>query len=224
MSVTSKVIENRVAYKLMTNVDFFERKMKDSGGNFEASLNHTNLPVKCRKFYDALDLYDQCCRIGEVSSGAVKQVSYSLLESVMNIYDTSTSKTNHGEFLCSICESVLRQPTTTPCGHTFCKRCLSKDSTRTCKKCGQTLTSNSSLETNVLIQSLVEKMWSADLLAADLRDEGNDLLERNELDSAIDKFNEALSLGKFWRDFPGSDCEIILGDQTFFLTVPLVVS
>lgn len=172
----------------------FERTMKERGPNLDIYLSYADSLSKCGKVREALDVYDHCCRVGDISTDKLKHVTYGLLESVMNAYGSPPVKNYNSVFICVICECVLRQPTTTMCGHTFCKKCLIKDASRTCRKCGQKLNGNSSLETNILVKALVEKFWSGELVAGQLRDEGNELLHRNELDAAVAKFNEALNL------------------------------
>lgn len=176
--------------------EVFERTIKERGANLDLYLSYADSLSKYGKVREALDVYDHCCRVGDISTDKLKHVTFGLLESVMNAYSPPV-KSYSGVFICVICDGVLNQPTTTMCGHTFCRKCLLKDVSRTCRKCGQKLNGNSSLETNILIKALVEKLWSGKLVAGQLREEGNELLHRNELDVAVDKFNEALNLGKF---------------------------
>ncbi|KAK6629244.1 hypothetical protein RUM43_003061 [Polyplax serrata] len=172
--------------------DLFERKVKKS--NLNIYLSYADTLSKCGKVLEALELYDHCCGVGDVSPDKLKHVTYGLMESVMTAFGSHPPKNYVGVFVCGICENVLRHPTTTHCGHTFCRRCLVKDMSRTCRKCGSKI--NSSLETNVLVKRLVEKFWSGEVIAAEIRDEGNDHLQRNQLEDAVAKYNEALGIGE----------------------------
>ncbi|XP_046390456.1 LON peptidase N-terminal domain and RING finger protein 3 [Ischnura elegans] len=99
-----------------------------------------------------------------------------------------------GCFACPCCEGVLYQPVTAACGHTFCRKCLTAESGKPCVRCGHRLNVAGPLETNVLIKSLVEKWWAPDLKAVQLRDEGNELFGRNQVESALQKYDEAVRL------------------------------
>ncbi|KAM9836608.1 uncharacterized protein ACBR49_019051 [Aulostomus maculatus] len=61
-------------------------------------------------------------------------------------------------FLCSICESVFSDPVTTPCGHSFCKMCLSKlwDSNELCHcpVCNKRFYVRPEISTNALIEEI----------------------------------------------------------------------
>jgi hypothetical protein len=52
------------------------------------------------------------------------------------------------------------------------------------------------LETNVLMKGLSEKWWPDEVRAARLREEGNELFQRNEVDDAMAKYGEALQIGE----------------------------
>ncbi|XP_071446007.1 LON peptidase N-terminal domain and RING finger protein 3 isoform X2 [Hetaerina americana] len=99
-----------------------------------------------------------------------------------------------GCFACPCCEGVLYQPVTAPCGHTFCRKCLTAESGKPCVRCGHKLNGGGPLETNVLVKSLVEKWWAPELKAVQLRDEGNELFGRNQVESALQKYDEAVRL------------------------------
>lgn len=194
MSEMSK--DNFIHRSYIHSGDIFERKIKTSNLNLYSS--YTDTLSKCVKAHEALDLYDHWCVGGDASYEKLKHVTYGLVESVMVAFGPHSQKSSSGAFVCGICENILRHPTTIQCGHTFCRKCLVKDSSRTCRKCGQKI--NSSLETNVLVKRLVEKFWPAEVVSAEIREEGDDHLQRNELDEAVVKYNEALGIGKSFFD------------------------
>uniref|UniRef100_A0A8C6WSB1 Uncharacterized protein n=1 Tax=Neogobius melanostomus TaxID=47308 RepID=A0A8C6WSB1_9GOBI len=69
------------------------------------------------------------------------------------------------QFLCSICLEVFSEPVTTPCGHNFCKRCISQhwnhSRSCSCPLCKEVFTIRPKLKKNTLLsewfQSLNEK-------------------------------------------------------------------
>jgi hypothetical protein len=52
------------------------------------------------------------------------------------------------------------------------------------------------LQTNVLMKGLSEKWWREEISAARLREQGNELCRRNEIDAALAKYGEALQIGE----------------------------
>mmetsp|Transcript_28608 Transcript_28608/g.66277 ORF Transcript_28608/g.66277 Transcript_28608/m.66277 type:complete len:573 (+) Transcript_28608:87-1805(+) len=64
------------------------------------------------------------------------------------------------QFTCSLCQKVYLDPVTTPCGHTFCQRCLSaalaaSSPKSVCPSCGVTVVAGQSV--NILLRSLLEQ-------------------------------------------------------------------
>ena len=51
-----------------------------------------------------------------------------------NLSLSSSARNDH--FSCFICHGILFEPVTIPCGHSFCRKCISKDTSNTCKSCG----------------------------------------------------------------------------------------
>uniref|UniRef100_A0A8C5GT21 E3 ubiquitin-protein ligase TRIM21-like n=1 Tax=Gouania willdenowi TaxID=441366 RepID=A0A8C5GT21_GOUWI len=64
-------------------------------------------------------------------------------------------------FLCSICLEVLTDPVTTPCGHNFCKTCISTHwNTRTtsrCPICNQVFRTKPQLKVNIMMREIVSQ-------------------------------------------------------------------
>ncbi|PSN67158.1 hypothetical protein BS50DRAFT_383946 [Corynespora cassiicola Philippines] len=76
----------------------------------------------------------------------------------------------HKELDCLVCYNMMLDPTTTPCGHTFCRRCLARvmDHSSICPMCRQGLHIPASLQdkpSNRLLVSLLDGLCP-DLVAA----------------------------------------------------------
>ncbi|XP_077058548.1 tripartite motif-containing protein 16-like [Siphateles boraxobius] len=65
-------------------------------------------------------------------------------------------------FSCSVCLDLLNDPVTIPCGHSYCKSCISdywnQDRICKCPLCNQTFTPRPVLGKNVVIAEMVEKL------------------------------------------------------------------
>ena len=104
---------------------------------------------------------------------------------------------------CCICATVLVDPITLgPCGHSVCKRCALRDIDSVCKKCGAQYESfnndpmdeEASVKLSVLVAELVDKYWEKELRAVQLRNEGNKLFQRGDIEASLVKYSEAFQL------------------------------
>ncbi|XDV26057.1 hypothetical protein PO909_029855 [Leuciscus waleckii] len=69
------------------------------------------------------------------------------------------------EFLCSVCLNLLKDPVTIPCGHSYCKSCITgcwdqEDQMRVykCPQCRQTFSPRPALAKNTILAEVVEKL------------------------------------------------------------------
>jgi len=123
---------------------------------------------------------------------------------LINIYANHFGK---GDFStdpwsCCICGTVLVDPVTlVPCGHSVCKQCVKKESN--CRRCGAEIifSSNSAseegrvgLNTSILISQIVDKLWANEKRAVQLRQEGNKLFKRGEVEASIERYTQAFEL------------------------------
>uniref|UniRef100_A0A8C6UI17 Uncharacterized protein n=1 Tax=Neogobius melanostomus TaxID=47308 RepID=A0A8C6UI17_9GOBI len=73
----------------------------------------------------------------------------------------SAAGSSEEQFLCSICLEVFSEPVSTPCGHNFCKRCISQhwDTSRSCScpLCNEVFTIRPKLKKNTLLSEVVSK-------------------------------------------------------------------
>uniref|UniRef100_A0A3P9DTG2 B30.2/SPRY domain-containing protein n=1 Tax=Maylandia zebra TaxID=106582 RepID=A0A3P9DTG2_9CICH len=109
------------------------------------------------------------------------------------------------QFLCSICLDVFTDPVSTPCGHNFCKTCISQhwDMNQSCKcpMCNETFNIRPQLRVNTFISEVVEiedkqeaTEKQAEGLIKDLEQEISELMERSSEVEQLSRSEDHLHL------------------------------
>ncbi len=79
---------------------------------------------------------------------------------------------NQKEFMCAVCQDLLEDPVAIPCGHSYCKICITgcwdqEDQMRvySCPQCRQTFSPRPALARNTMLAEVVEKLKKTNLPA-----------------------------------------------------------
>lgn len=135
----------------------------------------------------------------------VKELQVSASVSAATCSDLDELEEEHALdlFSCRICKYLLSEPTTLVCGHTFCKRCLEDAVVNECKSC-RTSTNKSAwctggLRANVILSGLLDKWFEAESKSRRYWLEGESLWKKQELQGALEKYNQAVELGKGFK-------------------------
>ncbi len=82
------------------------------------------------------------------------------------------ARVSQDEFMCSVCLDLLKDPVTIPCGHSYCKSCITdcwdqEDQMRvySCPQCRQTFSPRPALARNTMMTEVVEKLKKTKLSA-----------------------------------------------------------
>ncbi|XP_007542739.1 E3 ubiquitin-protein ligase TRIM21-like [Poecilia formosa] len=74
---------------------------------------------------------------------------------------SGSSLRSEDQFLCSICLDVFTDPVSTPCGHNFCKTCITQhwdgDALSKCPLCNEPFTPKPELKINTFIKEMVDQ-------------------------------------------------------------------
>lgn len=183
----------RAAYQdaeFQLSVSLFEQCLVVMEPSADLYLDYADALVQCGRLLDSLDVYSLCSRYTLVSVDRLRHVVTTFMEMLR-----ASGPKRSGECSalgCAACESVLVQPATLGCGHTFCAACV----VRMCRCCECGAPVGPGAETNVLVKKVVERWFQTELKAAKLREEGNRLCQTNRFEEAIAKYNAAIDLGE----------------------------
>jgi len=177
-----------------------EKKLLDESAPATVILDYASALVREKKYNEAISVYSLCSKLASVPMESIQELTDSLIDSYAGQAGLKTFHTD--PWSCIYCATVLVDPVTLSCGHSCCKKCLLKDLTRICKKCGSKydpieedpIDEAEYVKVSILVSELVNKFWSRELEAVKLRNEGNRLYTRGQVSASLAKYSEAMEL------------------------------
>ncbi|XP_064636174.1 LON peptidase N-terminal domain and RING finger protein 3-like isoform X2 [Lineus longissimus] len=176
--------------------EIYERRLT-SGPDMKIYLALGDCYSKTGDFKKAFHAYTQAYKLGRVKPDQLKHLVDGLVDfmSTKGVELSLVPKMEHLDmFSCWTCRSLLVDPIVLPCGHVFCRKCLEKDGTKTCKKC-KVVHYHLDLKkakTNVVISGILDKLFFPEVNAVRLKTEGNKHFEERNFPNAITSYSKAL--------------------------------
>ncbi|CAM4570039.1 unnamed protein product [Leuciscus chuanchicus] len=154
--------------------EFITRSLFLSKGSVHNCLSIPNIPVSLH-FFIAITLSTMAIsstseKIQGASSTSEKiQGALIVLSASLKMAEARISQ---DEFMCSVCLDLLKDPVAIPCGHSYCKICITdcwdqEDEKRvySCPQCRQTFSPRPALAKNTILAEMVEKLKKTKLAA-----------------------------------------------------------
>ncbi|XP_054643928.1 LON peptidase N-terminal domain and RING finger protein 2 [Dunckerocampus dactyliophorus] len=177
-------------------------------------LRKADTLVRAGRISEALDSYCAAANLGKLHPEElpllVENIARSLRDKEPGLRSSSSGDSGEdcdGEctedetldlFSCGVCRCLLHEPSTVECGHTFCKRCLERDSVTDCVHCKQAIMRKEGLPNgrrlDVVLSGLLDKLFATESRARKLWIEGEVLWHNHNLTEALQKYDEAVDL------------------------------
>jgi len=158
----------------------------------------TELHEKAIQFCSDFDWREGVRLYQEMYSNNINSVTPEYLEELVEIilqkisWNVSPPRSEH--FLnCSLCSSVLFNPVSLECGHSFCKKCVESNSLKTCRMC-DCVYEGQPFNLNVSLDAIVQYLRPTQYKASRLRTEGNHLFSVMDFENCLKKYSESISV------------------------------
>jgi len=180
----------------------FKRVQADSA-SISVFLEYARALTKDKKFKEALSVISLCAQMTSLSTDEIQEFGAELID----FYSVHIGKGtfNTDPWSCCICATVLVDAITLgSCGHSVCKKCVLRDLSSVCKKCGMAyepfntdpVDEESNIKLSILVCELTDKYWEKEKQAVQLRNEGNKLFQRGDVEASLVKYSEAFQMSK----------------------------
>ena len=178
--------------------EIYDRSIREHGPSRDLLLGLADSFSKSGQFDKAFNVYSKAYRHGHVEPNDLKHLVTALVNTVKQEI-TFNSEMNKGIiFDCLLCRNILNDPVTIPCGHSFCRACLLKNSSKQCKNCGTLhyYLNYSRIKSSILLSSVIGKCFPSHSKAVELKRKANQAFQRCDFGEAISIYSEAIQYGK----------------------------
>ena len=122
--------------------EIYEKFISQHGPNFKTYILLGDAYAKGERLQEAVEAYSTAFRLESLRPDHLRSFINALLDVMRKKKDflpnrrAAITSAPNDDFSCHICRGILFEPVTIPCGHSFCRKCIAKDPSNTCKSCG----------------------------------------------------------------------------------------
>lgn len=189
---------SRQTYSRVLSREMYERILRENGPNLDVYLSYASFHAENSNVVKCLDILLHACKHFSVPTDKMCQVVSIMVDNLRQDSRENADPPQRNAFSCPSCWGVLYDPKTLPCGHSYCVKCIAKDTLRTCKVCQSKIKSTNvaNLKSNVLIAACVDRWWTGEVEGVKLRTQGNSYFKEKQLERAVQLYSEAVECGK----------------------------
>lgn len=184
----------RPAFGRVLSREMYERLLKEKGPNLDVYLSYAAFHAENGNVVESMEVLLHSCKHFSVPIDKMRQVVSKIVQYLRQEARDNSNPPQRNVFSCPSCWGVLYDPKTLTCGHTYCIKCLSKETLRTCKVCQSKIKSSNvaNLKANVLVVACVDRWWAGEVEGVKLRTQGNNYFKEKQLERAVELYTEAV--------------------------------
>lgn len=172
------------------------KEQRNPADTFELLLGKSLTLILLSRFKESALSYEKAVSISQINESHISH----FIDNLVNIFMILDSihmcnLTSKDRITCSVCRGIHSEPTTLSCGHTICLNCVAKLDDRGCIICSKP-NSACGVKVNVILQEIIRKYFKNEFEASCRRLEGNALLKDGKRTQALEKYEEAVELGR----------------------------
>lgn len=198
----------RPAFGRVLSREMYERLLKEKGPNLDVYLSYAAFHAENGNVVESMEVLLHSCKHFSVPIDKMRQVVSKIVQYLRQEARDNSNPPQRNVFSCPSCWGVLYDPKTLTCGHTYCIKCLSKETLRTCKVCQSKIKSSNvaNLKANVLVVACVDRWWTGEVEGVKLRTQGNNYFKEKQLERAVELYTEAVDCGEYRHCSLGGVC------------------
>jgi len=189
--------------------EIYERVITEKGPACHLLIDLGNCLALGGRISEAFTAYLKAYRLGRVIPEQIKELVQALVkltrermehtteqDQVKNILLDTKELLDTEPFFCGICLGTICEPTTIYCGHTFCRKCVSKRDIHDCVCCGKNPRLSGTYKPNVILSDVVHKLFPNLEEITKLKSEANQRFAERQYKDAINRYTEILDISK----------------------------